>query len=115
LAATTDTPFDAPLNQPEAIAIIDDQRLSPFQKGEKLHERLYCLRNPRLSLARERFLARKKLLGLPGLIQISPHPFFETTDLHVEFNAPDAARFRDLASALQEAAQSRELEDLYEA
>jgi hypothetical protein len=114
LAAMTNAPFDAPLNQPEAMAILEDPRLSPFQKGEKLHELLYGLRNPRLSQAQKQFLARKKLLGLPGSIQINPHPFFETSDLHVEFNAPDAARFRDLAAMLQKAAQLQELEELYE-
>jgi hypothetical protein len=113
LSAMADSPLDAPLNNPEVPAILEDSRLSPFQKGEKLHEVLYRLRNPRLSRALDRFLAQKKLLGLPGAIRIVPHPFFETADLRVEFDAPDVERFRELAAALYQAAQLPELEQLF--
>jgi hypothetical protein len=114
LSAGADTQLDAPLGSREVLAVLEDLRLSPFQKGEKLHEVLYRLRNPRLSQALERFLAQKKLLGLPGSIRITPHPFFESADLRVEFDAPDAERFRELAAALGKAAQMPELEALFQ-
>ena len=113
LSAATGASLDAPLCRPEAKAILDDSRLSLFQKGEKLHGFLYRLRNPRLSQALERFQAHKKLLGLPGAIRLSPHPFFETEDLHVEFDASNPKRFRELASALQKAMESPELDELF--
>jgi hypothetical protein len=113
LAAITDTELDAPLQSPEVLTILDDSRLSPFQKGEKLHEVLYRLRNPGLSLALERFLAQKKLLGLPGSIRITPHPFFETTDLRVEFQASNIERFREMAAALNNAGRLPELEEMF--
>jgi hypothetical protein len=93
---------------------LDDSRLSPFQKGEKLHQVLCRLRNPRLSRAAERFLAEKKLLGLPGSIQITPDPFFETPGLRVEFNASSADRFRDLTAALQRASQMAALDEMFD-
>jgi hypothetical protein len=106
--------LDAPLACPEALAASDDPRLSPFQRGEKVYEILYRLRNPRLSEAFERFLTRKKSLRLPGSIRISPHPFFETQDLRVEFDASDAGSFRELATELQRASESTELEKLFQ-
>ena len=103
----------AALDSPEVLDALEDPRLTPFQKGEKVHEFLYRLKNPRLLQALERFAALKKLLGLPGSIRVAPHPFFETPDVHVEFEASSAGRFRELAAALQKAAQLQELEELF--
>jgi len=98
---------------PEIAAIADDTRLSPFQRGERVYEFLYRLRNPRLSTALDRFLAHKDMLQLPSSIRMTAHPFFEEPGLHVEFDATDIGRFRFLVSALQEAAQRPELNDLF--
>ena len=114
LLAMADAPLDAPLDNAEVIALLEDAQFSPFQKGEKLHEILYRIRNPRLSLARERFLEKKKRLTLPGSIRITPHPFFETTDIRVEFDVSSAERFRELASALEKASNLPDLEGLFE-
>jgi len=114
LSAIAEAQLNAPLDHPEVLAILDDSRLSPYQKGEKLHEALYRLRNPRLSQATDRFLAQKKKLGLPGSIQITCHPFFETADLRVEFNASSVERFREQAALLHEAAQSPELDGMFQ-
>lgn len=114
VSAMTNARLDAPLGSPEVSAILADPRLSPFQKGEKVYEILYRLRNPRLSEALERFLAQKESLRLPGSIRITPHPFFETPDLHVEFDASNIERFRELAAALQRAGQAPQLERLFQ-
>jgi hypothetical protein len=114
LSAVADVQLHAPLDLPEVSAILNDSRLSPFQKGDRLYEILYRLRNPRLSQALERFNAQKKLLGLPGSIRLTPHPFFETADVHVEFDASNKERFQELAAALQKACQSPELEGLFQ-
>ncbi len=114
LSAMNGAPFDAPLDNPDVLSVLNDPRLSPFQKGENLHAALYRLRNPRLSRALERFAARKKLLGLPGSIRVSPHPFFETSNLHIELDALDAQKFRELAAALQRASEKPELEELFQ-
>jgi hypothetical protein len=114
LSAMAGTSLDAPLEHPGISAALNDSRLSLYQKGEKLHAVLYGLRYPRLTQAMDRFLAGKRRLELPGAIRISPHPFFETADLRVEFEAPDAGRFRELALALQKAAQMPELEELFQ-
>jgi hypothetical protein len=114
LTAIAESPLNAPLDNPEVSIILDDERLSLFQKGDGLFEVLYRLRNPRLSQAWERFYAKKKQFGLPGSIRLTPHPFFETADLHVEFDASDSKRFRELADALQKASQSPELEELFQ-
>jgi hypothetical protein len=105
--------LDAPLDNPEVWGILEDSRLSPHQKGEKLHDVLYRIRNPRLSKALEQFHAQQKRLELPGSVRITPHPFFETPDLRVEFHASTPEHFRQLAGALQRAAQSPELEELF--
>ena len=114
LSSMADACLDAPLENHDVKVILDDPRLSPFQKGDKLYEVLYRLRNPNVSRALERFQSQKKLLGLPGSIRLSPHPFFETADLHVEFEASTPQRFRDLASALHTACQSPELERIFQ-
>jgi hypothetical protein len=114
LSEMTGTALDGPLDNPEILAVLNSSRLSPFQKGEKLHAILYRLRNPRLSQALDRFTARKKRLGLPGSVRISPHPFFETSSLRVEFEAANTESFRELASALQKAAQLPDLEELFQ-
>jgi hypothetical protein len=113
LAASTGDPLSAPLNSPDISEIKNDPRLSPFQRGEKIYERLYRLRNPGISAALDRFHSQKELLRLPGSIRVTAHPFFEEPGVHVEFDAPDAERFRELASALHEAGQLPELKELF--
>jgi hypothetical protein len=114
LSGMAGRPFDDPLHSQEIRTLWEDSSLSPFQKGEKLHEILYRIRNPRLSRAKESFLAQKNLLGLPGCIRISSHPFFETNEIRVEFDVSTAARFRELADLLQEASRSSNLEGLFQ-
>jgi ParB-like chromosome segregation protein Spo0J len=106
--------LDAPLKSPQVLAILEDAGLSPFQKGDKVVEVLYRRQHPRLSQAEDRFLAYKKKLALPGSIQINAHPFFEEPGLRVEFHASGIDRFRQLASALHDAAQSTAFERLFE-
>jgi hypothetical protein len=113
LAADSGNELDAPLSMTEVAAIAEDSRLSPFQRGEKVFEWLYRLRNPRLSQAADRFQSELKKLNLPGPIRVRAHPYFEERGLHVEFDAPDAKAFRDLAAALQQAAQSSDFKDLF--
>jgi uncharacterized ParB-like nuclease family protein len=105
--------LDAALDNPDILSVLEDSTLSPFEKGDKVHAVIYRLKYPTLSRALERFHEGRKLLGLPGSIHITPHPFFERTDLKVEFEAPGAERFRHLADILQKAAHSPELEALY--
>ncbi|MBN2338045.1 MAG: ParB N-terminal domain-containing protein [Acidobacteria bacterium] len=114
LAARDGAPWGAPLDGKEVAAVLEDPSLSPSQKGERLHEALYRLRHPRLTRARDRFRRRERALGLPGSIRLAPHPYFETADIRVEFSAPDAARFRELAGELERAARSPGLEELFE-
>jgi ParB-like chromosome segregation protein Spo0J len=113
LAAMSGSLLDAPLSTPEVVEILCDSKLSPSQKGDRLYEVLYRFRNPRLSQAWKRYHAQKQLLGLPGSIRLTPHPFFETSDLQVAFDASDSKRFRELADALYKAAQLPELEELF--
>ena len=114
LSAIESARFEAPLDRTEMLEILDDSKLSPFQKGETLCEVLYRLRNPMLSQALECFQSQKARLGLPGSIRVAPHPYFEEPDLHVEFNAANSQRFREMAAALHKAAQSPELDELFE-
>lgn len=104
---------DALLDSPEIFEIIDDSRLSQFQRGEKLYSVLYCRRNPKLSQAADQFRDQLKQFRLPGPIRIRAHPFFEEPGLHVEFDASDPECFRDLAAALQRAAGSSEFDKLF--
>lgn len=113
LAAVSGDELDVPVRSPEVLEIIEDSRLSPFQRGEKVYQFLYNLRNPKLSQALAQFLAKRRSLRLPGSIRISAHPFFEEPGVRVEFEAPDVERFRDLASALEEAARQPELRELF--
>ena len=113
LAAASGNELDAPLSMPEVAAIAADSRLSPFQRGEKVFEWLYRLRNPRLSQAADRFQSELKKLSLPGPIRVRAHPYFEERGLHVEFDAPDAKAFHDLVAELLRAAESPQLNGLF--
>lgn len=106
--------FDAPLKGSRVTAILEDAGLSFFQKGEKVYDALYRLRNPRLSQAEDRFAANRKKLGLPGSIEIRPHPYFEEQGLRIAFQAPSLQHCRRLAAALNAAAQSPEMEHLFD-
>ena len=113
LAGINRASFIAPLEIPEVREFLRDTKLSSFQKGEKLFETLYRLRNPRLRRAEVEFAEQKKRLGLPGAIRVTPPPYFETVDLRVEFEAASPEKFRELAAALQKAADSPHLDNLF--
>lgn len=114
LHARTGAPFDGPIKSPQVLAVLANAGLSPFQKGERVYDILYRLEKPRLSQAEDRFLANRKRLALPESIQFHPHPFFEEQGLRVEFQASGIEHFRRLASALHDAAQSPEMERLFD-
>ncbi len=103
----------AALEEQEVRTIIGDVRLSPFQKGEKVYEFFFRRRNPNLTQAIERFRNQERLLDLPSLIKISADPFFENPGVHIEFDASDVKRFRELVDALHRAAHSGDMEELF--
>ena len=113
LAGMNRTAFTAPLDIPEIQEFLLDAKLSSFQKGEKLYVMLYRLRNPRVARAEADFAAQRKRLGLPGAIRVTPPPYFETAELRVEFEAASPEKFRELAAALQKAAESPELARIF--
>ena len=113
MASITETRLGEVFERAEIQSILGDCRLSPFQKGEQIYGLLYRWRNPRLSQAEERFQVEKKQLGLPGVIRISPDPHFESLRLRVEFDVSSAQRFREISSALREAAEAPALEELF--
>jgi len=113
LAGMNRANFTAPLDIPEIKELMWDAKLSSFQKGEKLREALYRLRNPRIAHAEADFIEQRKRLGLTGAIRMTPPPYFETAELHVEFDAASPEKFRELAAALHGAADSPELEKLF--
>jgi ParB-like chromosome segregation protein Spo0J len=102
------------VGSPEITEVLEHSDLSAFQRGENIHGILYRLRNPRLSRARRAFLNAKKELGLPGTVQLTPDTFFETPRLHVEFDASCAADFREIVSALDQAAEKPALAELFD-
>jgi ParB-like chromosome segregation protein Spo0J len=113
LAGINQASFTSPLNIPEVKRFLKDANLSSFQKGEKLYGWLYRLRNPRVAHAEAGFAAQRKRLGLPGAIRVLPPPYFETVGLRVEFEAANPEKFREFAAALQKAANSPEIEKLF--
>ena len=114
LAALSGTTLAGVLTDPEILAIAEDARLSPPQRGEKIHAVLYRRRNPRLSKAKETFLAGEAALELPGTIRLSPDPYFETPRLRVEFEAVSAPAFREAVAALEHAGRTAALDRLFE-
>ena len=114
LAELEETEISALFNKPEILSIHKDASLSPFHKGQKIHEILFQQRNPRLSQARKQFEDGRRRLGLPGSIRVVPDPFFETSRLRIEFEALSAGSFRELAEALQKASADPALNALFE-
>jgi hypothetical protein len=113
LAAASGTGPEVLLKDPEAVSVLSDAALSPFQRGEKIFSLLYRLLYPGVTRAEERFLELRKSLKLRGSIRITPVPYFETPDLQVEFSAPDAELFREIALELFEASRTPELDNLF--
>ena len=113
LAGMNQADFTAPVDSPDIHEFLRDAKLSSFQKGEKLYGTLYRLRNPRVARAQADFAAQRKRMGLPGAIRITPPPYFETAELRVEFEAASPEKFRELAAALQKAADCSEIEKLF--
>ena len=98
----------------EVTEVLGDSALSAFQRGERIHAILYQRRNPRLARAQRAFLNGKKELGLPGAVRLTPDAFFETPRLRVEFEASCAADFREITTALHQAAEKPALAKLFE-
>lgn len=113
-AAKTGTSLAEVLRQPEVLAIVEDEVLSPFQKGEEIRSLLYCRRNPRISRARAQFNAERAALGLPGTVRVSADPFFESPRLRVEFDVSSAQAFRETVEALERSARKASLDRLFE-
>jgi ParB-like chromosome segregation protein Spo0J len=103
----------AVFDKEQVAAILNDERLSAFEKGHQIRELLYRWRNPRLSAAGERFLSERKRLDLPAWVRLSPDPFFESPRMRVEFDVASAQGFRDIAETLQRAARNPALEGLF--
>ena len=64
LSAMTGTEPGGPLNDPQILGILNDARLSPSERGEKVCAILYRFRYPRVSQAEESFMERKQSLGI---------------------------------------------------
>jgi hypothetical protein len=114
LAAMTDAGPGEIFSRQEIGSVLQNSRLSPFQKGEQIYELLYRWRYPRLSAAEENFRTGARSLRLPDSVHISPDPHFETPRLRVEFDAASPQRFREIAAALREASEEPALEKLFE-
>jgi len=114
LAAISGTTPSEILADPEILPITRDAGLSGYQKGQKIYELLYRRRNPRLSVARDAFLAEKSKLDLPGSVRLSPDPFFERPRLRVEFDVNSAQAFRETVAALDRACSAASLERLFQ-
>ena len=113
LAAVTDTELGEIFGLAEIQSLLEDSRFSPFQKGERVYDVLYRRRYPRLSGAERQFQLKRAQLCLPGGVSISPDPYFETPRLRIEFDVTSAQRFREIAAALREAAETPLLDDLF--
>ena len=114
LAAIHRTTTAGILNGEVILSIAGDPNLSPYQKGEKIRRHLARRRNPRLTSAHDAFLAEKKRLNLPGHVQLSSDPYFESPQLEVSFKVSSARAFRETAEALERAARTPALEGLFE-
>jgi hypothetical protein len=102
------------LSRPEIIAVAEDARLTPFQRGEQVYDLLYRQRYPRLTRTREQFQSERANLELPGDIRISGDPFFESPRLHVEFDVTSARAFREAVAALEVSCTKASLDRLFE-
>ncbi len=113
LAAIRECGAEEIVGHPEICTALNDSSQTPFQRGEAVFKILHRRRNPRLSAAEERFQAEKARLGLPGSVRLTADPFFEKPRIRVEFEAPSADGFREIADALHRAAHAPALADLF--
>ncbi len=113
LSAIDDSEPGAVFNDSEISGLLDNDRLSPGERGDRIYAILYRKRYPNVSKVGVEFQVKRKSLGLPGTIQITADPYFEKPDLSVEFTACNADHFRKLAKDLYEASRRNELDQLF--
>jgi ParB-like chromosome segregation protein Spo0J len=113
LAAMREQKPEEVLDDPDILAACSDGGASSAQKGEAVHRYLRRERCPRYTQAMEGFESEKGKLGLPQSIRISPDPYFETSGLHIDFDARSAQEYREIVSALSKASESSGLENLF--
>ena len=92
--------------------IVQQEKLTLSQKGDRIRQLIRQKRYPRLSLRQERFSALKKKLRLPRRVELTPPPFFEgeTYQLQIEFET--AGGLAAAAEAVRQAAESQEMKTL---
>jgi len=73
LAAIRECAPAAVFDKEDIASILKYERLSAFEKGHRIRETLYRWRNPKLSAAKERFIAERKRLDLPAWVRLC-HP-----------------------------------------
>ncbi|MEJ2110085.1 MAG: ParB/RepB/Spo0J family partition protein [Acidobacteriota bacterium] len=113
MAAINDSNPDDVFNDARITEVLENDRLTPGERGEGVYEILYRYRYPKMSDAERLFEERINSLGLPGTIHISSDPYFETSDLQVAFTARNPVSFRKLATELYEASRKPVLDLLY--
>jgi hypothetical protein len=113
LGATASSGISAVLDHRALGAILEDEKLSPPQKGEQIHGYLARERYPRLSRAHEDFRATKADLALPGTVTVVPDPYFETPRVRFGFEASGPDQFRSIIAALEAAGRRPQLQDLF--
>jgi hypothetical protein len=113
LAVMRDQEPDQVLEDPFILKTANDEALTPARRGEIIHRFLRRERNPRFVRAKEGFESERGKLDLPASVRISPDPYFETSRLHVEFDARSTGDYRTIVAALEKASVSASLANLF--
>jgi ParB/RepB/Spo0J family partition protein len=92
--------------------IIDADKQTLSQKGDRVRALLRRRRFPVLSGHEEKFLQQRKKLRLPGGVQLLPPPFFEGGRFRIEIEFNRTADLREKAEAVMNMADSGPLQDM---
>jgi ParB-like chromosome segregation protein Spo0J len=102
------------LGNDEIEKILNQDRLTLSQKGDRIRQRLRKKRFPRLARCEQRFADLKKKLNFPPGIELHPPPFFEGGAYCLQIAFHTAEDLTEAAEQVKSTAQSPALRQLLE-
>lgn len=102
------------LQEREIQQILDTDKLTLSQKGDRVRAHLRKRRFPRLSEYEEKFFQQRKKLRLPPGVQLLPPPFFEGSRFRFEIEFNHTGDLQQKAEAVMSMADNLLLKEIVE-
>ncbi len=90
------------INDQAVQSIINNERLTPTQKTEKIKTILFSWRYPRFAALKKQFESQLREMKLPPTVRLSPSPFFADSEYHIDLSFRTVAEFHNHLKILQQ-------------